>query len=218
MDLPGSGIFYKDKASSDMNELMEQTRSHYKQKIQAANNQKIVIATSLAGMMMMEWVAKYENDFDGLVLSSSGVKKVCKANERIQLSSYPKTIGIGLSLSLEKKERRILSINSNDEENFDRNLKDWIEVQRKRPMTTANILKQTIAGLTYQPSLIKPNLPILSLGSYGDKLTSAECIKDVAEFFNTDLALHQTSGHGIPIDAPVWMVNNIENWIYKNLN
>jgi len=79
-------------------------------------------------------------------------------------------------------------------------------------MRRRNILRQTIAGLRYEFTGELPNVPLLILGSKKDRLVSPTCIEKVHKRFGGQLNWHPTSGHGIPIDDPMWIINSIRKW------
>ena len=115
--------------------------------------------------------------------------------------------------NMQAREEMLLKINSNDTVNYCDNLDDWIDVQDRRPMTKANILRQTIAGMRYSAPKNKPQLPILVIGSKGDRLVREACITKVHHEFGGELVWHDTSGHGVPIDAPEWLVSTVKIWV-----
>jgi len=213
MDLPGSGIFYDKKASVKLSKMSEQTRSYYLETIKKSKDKKIVVATSLAGMMMLEWSQKYNEDFDAIVLSAVGLKKVCTSKERVSPSAKRKMFNIGTTFNLKEKERKIYQINSNNEVKENKVVDNWVEIQEKRPMSFFNTMKQALSGLFYNPQITKSKIPILVLGSKKDAVVSEECIKKVALHLGAKYKLHETSGHGIPIDAPDWMADSIQEWL-----
>jgi pimeloyl-ACP methyl ester carboxylesterase len=62
----------------------------------------------------------------------------------------------------------------------------------------------------------KSNLPLLIIGSKGDRLVALECIKKTHEALGGTLVWHPSSGHGLPLDQPIWLSLAISKWIKSN--
>ena len=215
LDLPGAGVYNRDKSPMKVNSIMEFMRSRAIEKFKDTTQKNIIVATSLGGMVAMEWVLKHKSDFDAAVLVVPSFKKVRKFNERVKPSIRKEVISIGFTRNMQKREAKLVKINSNRLEKFNDILTSWVNIQKKRPMAKKNIIRQSIAGMRYQPKG-KPNIPILVIGSYGDRLVKSSCTVKVATKYNSTLEMHNTSGHALPIDAPEWLVDTIKSWIDVN--
>lgn len=213
LDLPGAGIHYQEKAGMTVNKLMEFMREYSLHEIEASKGQNIIMATSLGGMVATEWIANHPNDFQALIMISSSFKGICSFSERVSPQIRKEIFTVPFTLNMAKKEERLLRINSNDSLSFENNLEEWKEIQGQRPMTTANILRQTIAGLRYEAPAYFPDLPILIVGSYSDRLVCPDCIVKVRDYFGGDIIWNDVAGHGIPIDQPEWLVDNVKDWL-----
>ena len=213
LDLPGSGIYNNEKAALSVNKIMEFMREREIENINKMEGQNIIMATSLGGMVAVEWIDKHPQDFQGLVMISSSFKGICRMDERAKKDVRKEMVAVMFESDMQTREELLLRINSNDTLNFCANLDEWIDVQDRRPMTKANILRQTIAGMRYSAPEMKPDLPILIIGSKGDRLVSETCISKVHNEFGGSLVWHETSGHGVPIDAPEWLVSTVKIWV-----
>lgn len=118
----------------------------------------------------------------------------------------------------EEREKLIVSINSNRPENYDSVTKAWVKVQNERPMKKINIFKQAIAGMLYSPHGKKPEIPLLIVGSKGDRMVCPTCVEKTYEEFGGKLVWHPDSGHGLPIDEPEWLSNEISVWITQDFS
>ncbi len=58
----------------------------------------------------------------------------------------------------------------------------------------------------------KPKIPILVIGSKGDRMVSPSCIEKLHKHFGGDLIWHPTSGHGLPLDEPEWLSETVAKW------
>ena len=213
LDLPGSGIYNNERANLTVNGMMEFMREREIENITNRIGKNIIMATSLGGMVAVEWVDKHPGDFQGLVMISSSFKGICRMDERAKKEVRKEMFAVMFENDMQLREEMLLRINSNDSVNFCANLDEWIDVQDRRPMTRVNILRQTIAGMRYSAPKHRPEVPILIIGSKGDRLVSETCITKVHHEFGGELVWHQTSGHGVPIDAPEWLVSSVKIWV-----
>ena len=213
LDLPGSGIYNNEKAALSVNKLMEFMREREIENLNKMQGTNIIMATSLGGMVAVEWIDKHPEDFQGLVMISSSFKGICRMDERAKKDVRKEMYAVMFEKDMKTREEMLLRINSNDTINFSANLEEWIDVQDRRPMTKANILRQTIAGMRYSAPEQTPDIPILIIGSKGDRLVSETCITKVHNEFGGSLVWHDTAGHGVPIDAPEWLVSTVKIWV-----
>lgn len=213
LDLPGAGVHYQEKADLTVNGMMEFIRSRASEDIENTRGKNIIMATSLGGMLATEWIANYPADFQALVMISSSFKGICKFSERVNPRIRKEVLTVPFVSDRDLKEERLLLINSNDSIHFEENLASWISIQEARPMSTMNVVRQTIAGLRYKAPESFPEIPTLIIGSYSDRLVCPSCIVKVHSYFGGDILWNETAGHGIPIDAPIWLVDGVKDWI-----
>ncbi|MBT3647716.1 MAG: alpha/beta hydrolase [Flavobacteriales bacterium] len=213
LDLPGAGVHFQEKAGLTVSKLMEFMKVHSQEEIEATRGQNIIMATSLGGMVATEWISKYPEDFQALIMIRASFKGICSFSERVNPKIRMELLSVPFTLKMVKKEERLLRINSNDTTGFGDNLKEWKEIQVLRPMSTANLIRQTIAGLRYAPPTHFPEIPTLVVGSFSDRLVQPGCIVKVRDHFGGDIVWNDVSGHGIPIDQPEWLVDNVKNWL-----
>ena len=193
-----------------MAEFLDQT---YGSKIQTHSGEHILLATSLAGNVALEWAHQNPGRFDGLILVGTSLKRICKKKDRVQPEAKKEFVDIFLTQDIALREARFLAINSNHHTRDDSLLQAWIGIQQERPVSRTALAKQTIAGALYTPPTNPPKLPILVVGSEKDKIVRPACICAVQKHLNASLQMHQSAGHGVPIDAPIWLADQIFNWV-----
>ena len=216
LDLPGSGKYVNEKASFNIKDMVEFMRSDVKEIIEKKDGDNIICATSLGGLLASEWVFSHENDFQGIVMINSGFKKICRLKERVQKGVRKDMLKVMLANTTAKREKLIVKINSNHPENYDSIARVWIKIQNERKMSKLNIFRQTIAGMRYSTKGRTPQIPLLIVGSKGDRLVCESCIQKTHDAFGGTLVWHPDSGHGLPIDNPKWLSEQIAGW-YKNI-
>ena len=147
----------------------------------------------------------------------TSLRKVCKKKDRVQPDAKKEFVDIFLTDDITSREERFLAINSNHHVGDDSLLQAWVEIQERRPVKRMALAKQTIAGAFYHPPQQGPALPILMVGSEKDKIVKPECICAVQKHLNADLAMHASSGHGVPIDAPIWLADQVSSWTLSGM-
>ncbi|MEM9329353.1 MAG: alpha/beta hydrolase, partial [Bacteroidota bacterium] len=83
MDLPGAGKYHNQTALPTVEKMADFLRDHYLPHQDSTSHRRVILATSLAGNVALEWMTTYPKDFHGAVLISSSFKGVCKSKERV---------------------------------------------------------------------------------------------------------------------------------------
>lgn len=213
LDLPGSGKYVDENASFDIKEMVDFMKVEVDSINAKYDGDNLICATSLGGMLATEWVISYPNDFQGLVFIAASFKGICDLNERVQKQVRKDMFKVMFSKSIEEKEKLIVRINSNHPENYDSVTKVWVQVQQERPMKKKNIFKQAIAGMLYSTNGKKPEVPLMIIGSEGDRMVCATCTEKIHQEFGGTKVMHPDAGHGLPIDEPMWLAEQISIWI-----
>lgn len=212
MDLPGAGIYYQDTVPDSIEGMVDFLRHKNEAKFAQKNRKRILIATSLAGIVEADWLHRYPQDFDAGIMIASSFKNICGFFERTQLPSLLKMMKIPISAGARKRETLITKININIKQDRQGVTDQNVAVQQVHPMTQKNVLRQVKAAKKYE---LKSNavVPMLLMGSYADRLVKPACIEKTSDFFGATLKMHETSGHGIPVEATDWMLDNIKDWV-----
>lgn len=216
IDLPGSGIYCDQKSPTRISNIVDFLR--IRTGIDNSNT-NILLASSLGGVVAMDWINRFHKDFEAMIMLSSSFKGICPFNERVRPSIWKEVIQLIFALKVEKRESILIKINANYNSFQQQHLEEWISFQQKNKMTRINILRQSMAGLRYHVK-IKPqlNIPILMIGSKSDRLVCERCIEKSSLFFGADLIWHEKAGHSITLDDPEWTAIQIQNWLNKICN
>ena len=217
LDLPGAGQYHDRPALLSIPKMAAFLDHTYGGEIQNQSGNHILLATSLAGNVALEWAHQNPRRFDGLILVGTSLKRICKKKDRVQPEAKKEFVDIFLTQNVAQREARFLAINSNHHTQDDSLLRAWVGIQQERPVSRTALAKQTIAGALYTPPENPPKLPILVVGSEKDKIVRPECICAVQKHLNASLQMHQSAGHGVPIDAPNWLADQISNWVYQDV-
>lgn len=210
IDLPGSGKHHNDSSPASIPKIVDFIRRNTTFNDHEKN---IVLSSSLGGIVAMDWVMRFPSEFDGIVMMNSTFKPICNNSERVKPKIRFKLVQLLLSSNIEKREKIMLYINSNKKLITNDLLMKWVEIQKNRKMTNWNIFMQTVAGHRYKIKATKVPIPLLILGSKNDKLVCPSCLKKTHEILGGKLKWHETAGHCIPLDEPIWVSKQIKNWL-----
>ena len=134
MDLPGAGRYYNKPALSTIEKMADFLRTEHLTLMDSLEGKKVIVATSLAGNVALEWVMQYPGDFQGAILLSTSLKRICKGKERVQPEAKKQFVNIFLTDDIKEREKEFLSINSNLNVGNDSLLNAWENIQKLRPV------------------------------------------------------------------------------------
>lgn len=229
LDLPGSGNWREHPEGRrhpwsipESARIMRALYSPLLEAQKAGDSKRILIAISLGGMVGLEWIRQFPQDFDGLVIINSSMRGISKLPKRIQPQAMARFFQIFLTPSPERKERLVLDLCSNHPERSEKIHPQWVQIAKERPMHWSNLIRQTVAGARFQIAEF-PNIPRLILASKGDRLAHYECSVQLHEVWS---AVHPNSsagklrvidephvGHAFHIDDPGRLTLEIQQWI-----
>ena len=118
-----------------------------------------------------------------------------------------------LTADREKREHRILNINSKYHQQDTALFNTWMQIQEIHPISRKNIFRQSIAGMFYKAAPEPVGMETLIVGTFGDQIIDPECTCKIRDTFGGDLIWHPNAGHGISIDAGKWLGEQIRNWV-----
>jgi pimeloyl-ACP methyl ester carboxylesterase len=209
LDLPGNGARWRERSPASVPGMLQAVRSELARGPQRAPY--VLVALSLGGMVAMHWAASFPEELQGCVLINSSARGAGLPWQRLR----PRAWGPLLSWLLpggdaalrERHVWRLTSMRSPDEDL----LAQWVRHARDAPVSRANVLRQLLAALRFKaPSQVR--VPTLLLSSLGDRLVSPQCPAALAQGWRAPLRTHGEAGHDLPLDAPVWLVEQLVRW------
>jgi pimeloyl-[acyl-carrier protein] methyl ester esterase len=75
----------------------------------------------------------------------------------------------------------------------------------------AAVLAQLVAAARFKPAAVAQ--PTLVLSARGDRMVSPRCSRDLSRFLNAEHREHALAGHDLPLDAPGWVIAQIQSWL-----
>jgi pimeloyl-ACP methyl ester carboxylesterase len=212
LDLPGSGSRWKECSPSHIGALVDDCRAQLA--MLGVRPPLRLLAVSLGGLIAIEWATRYPSDLKAAVLVNTSLRSISSFHLRLRWTNYPMLARMLLgSHDLCLRERCILELTSNHAQQREMLLPTWLAMQRARPMTVANAMRQLLAAARYLPPDRAPQVPMLLLGSREDRLVDISCTLAIARHWALPCRLHENAGHDLPLDDPQWVVDQVRTWI-----
>lgn len=209
IDLPGAGRFHKLTSPLTIGENAEFILTQLPEKCERP---LCVIAISLGAMVSIEMALRQQR-FHSLVLMNTSVANLSPVHHRLQLQNWKKIVNIVKSQDLQSRELEILRMVSQRPELWPKWSAEFASMAERRPMAVSNFLRQLIAASLYRVPEKGPECPILLLSSLGDRTVDPSCSEDLAEHWQLPLRTHPSAGHDLPLDAPEWVLEQIEDFL-----
>jgi pimeloyl-[acyl-carrier protein] methyl ester esterase len=211
IDIPGAGEHYKTPSPLSIKKMVEIMRQRYLE-ARGENEDCILVAISLGGMIAAQWMKSYPEDFDRAILINTSYGGISKTFDRLKPSALLYLFKVP-TLKGRAKEAHILRLVSNHKNVFDQTLNLWEEIQKERPVSLANTIRQIAAGGTFRIGNFKPQIPILILAATQDRMVSVNCSRAIADKWQVPIMEHPTAGHDLTADDPHWTIDKVTSFV-----
>jgi pimeloyl-ACP methyl ester carboxylesterase len=211
IDLPGNGGLAQQRSALSVPTMVEQAR----QQLRAAGVTSAchLVALSLGGMVACEWARTAPQELRSVVLINTSLRGVSPIWQRLRPASYPALLRLALSPCSDAQwENTLYTLTSQRAEPRQRVVERWTTLRQQERVTRLNTLRQLLAAARYRAPAQPPSVPLLVLGSRADQLVDCRCSQALAARWGTRLALHATAGHDLPLDAPDWLIEQLQGW------
>ncbi len=207
LDLPGNGALNQQTSSDNISDMTESLR----EQIRNRRNLRL-IAISMGGMIAIDWITRYPNEVQSAVLINSSLRNLSPFYHRLHWKAYSRLTKIILFAVLHTKpdfEADILALTSNHHSQDIALLKRWQQWQQQNPVSHTNAINQCLAAAKFS-NTFQLHRPVLVVSSKMDRLVDCRCSAKLAKVLDVPHFQHQTAGHDLPLDAPEWLVKQIE--------
>ncbi len=211
LDIPGAGEFYNSPSPLSIKKMVEEMRRVYLEKTNP-NDENILVAISLGGMISAQWMKLYPEDFKEAILINTSYGGLSPVYQRLKPDALKFLLKVP-TLKGRAKEARILRLVTNHNQIFDRTLNLWEQIQKDRPVSLSNTIKQLLAAAFFRIGKWKPEIPVLLIGSKLDRMVSIECSRAIQKAWSVPLVEHMTGGHDLTADDPAWVSKEIHRFI-----
>ena len=210
IDIPGAGVLFRSPSPLSIKKMVEVMRQAYLEE-KKENEECILLAISLGGMISAQWLKDYPQDFDKAILVNTSYGGISKVFDRLRPSALAYLLKVP-TLKGRAKEAHILRLISNHKNVFDKTLNLWETIQKDRPVSLSNTVRQLAAGGMFRIGNFKPTLPVLILASTHDRMVSVECSRAIARKWQLPIIEHPTAGHDLSTDDSQWMVDRVREF------
>lgn len=214
LDLPGTGDCLEVASPTTVAGI----RRHLQDRVEAEGIAAPlgVIGLSLGGMVALDWMAQDDSVAAVVVINTSAGN--CPLHWRLRPGALAMGLGVLLQTDLARRERMILRMGSRRYGRDENTIRQWIDIQRQRPVAAKTFLRQLLAAAGFSLPRNSRHVPGLVLTSSHDTLVSPACSERIAKYYQWPLRCEPGAGHDLPLDAPVWVVQQICNWLKQNNN
>lgn len=213
VDLPGNGARWREVSPLSVSAMVDAVRADL-----AARGQRPpwrVVGLSLGAMVGVAWAHAHPREVESLVLVNTSLRPFHALHERLSPRAWPTLARLAWpGTSAAATERAVLALTSRglDEATRARVLADWLALRARHPVSRANALRQLWAAARYRAPREKPSVPVLVVGSGGDRLVSPRCSPTLARHWRCELLQHPDAGHDLPLDEPGWLARGVARW------
>jgi pimeloyl-[acyl-carrier protein] methyl ester esterase len=208
IDIPGAGEYFRSTSPLSITGMVEQMRKVFKTH-SLPEEENILIAISLGGMIAANWMQAHPEDFARCVLINTSYRDYSPVYERLKPQALAYLLKVP-TLKGRAKEAHILKLVSNNTDRFESTLNLWEKVQEQRPVSLKNTIRQLLAAARFKSNGFKPKIPTLILAASADRMVSVECSEKIANAWGVPIMIHPTGGHDLSADDPQWIVEKIK--------
>ncbi len=213
LDLPGAGTEWKRTAPLTVADTVDDLRQRWLQANAGGKQPAGIFGVSLGGMIALDWVARYPDDFGALVLLNTSARGLTPPWQRLRPSILPTLAQAFTTRDPRSREIHLLAATTCLDASGRRELATrWAAVWRDQPMRLANKARQAVAGIRFHPPAATP-CPSLVLAARTDALVHYHCSVKLAGRLDAALRVHPGGGHDLSLDDPNWVAGQTRDWV-----
>ncbi len=213
LDIPGNGSLYQLESPKTIAAMTESLRLQLQQAGRVG--QINLLALSMGGMIALDWMNRYPAEINAGILVNTSVSRYAPFYQRLRWQCYGQFLTLCRQTPA-KREQSILQLTTNHQQHNAELLANWQLWQQQQPVALKNALHQIIASATFKCTQ-KPSQPLLIVTSKADRLVDYRCSVALHRAWNCAFEQHQSAGHDLPLDAPLWLSEVIKNWFITDL-
>lgn len=207
LDFPGNGSLHAQTSPTSVAAMANHSRMQLQQLGYAPPYR--VLALSLGAMVAVAWSELYPSELEKMVLINTSLAPYSPFYHRLRPANYADLMLLLIAASAVRREKLILHLTSR--QRHPGILKQWVAYAQQYPVARANILRQLLAASRYRA--LPPPVPVLLLASNQDRLVNVRCSLALAEHWQCPVRLHPDAGHDLPLDDPVWVAQQVREWL-----
>ena len=171
-----------------------------------------ILGISLGGMVAIEWLRRFPDDFGRAVVLVSSAADLSPPWRRLLPSCTPTYLGALFARDFEARERRVLGVITNDEARRPELVAKNVALAPTTPIPVPVAVRQLTAATVWRAPRALP-VPTLFLGSDADRMVHPSCTPRLAARFGMPHVMHTWGGHELPHDDPDWVAAQVAAWL-----
>ena len=219
LDLPGNGSRHQLRSPLRIAQMTDDCRDQLRQRGIAPPYR--LLGLSLGAMVAVDWCTRFPGELQASVLINTSLRPFSPFYHRLRPDNYWTLCALALRRDAARQERHILRLTSRDGGAYsDRQLhilREWIGYRQQYPVTGGNVVRQLLAAMRFRAPRCKPQVPLLILASFGDRLVDPRCSQRLAACWHTTLIMHPDAGHDLPLDDGHWVAVHIHDWLARQV-
>ncbi|MBL7717130.1 MAG: alpha/beta hydrolase [Bdellovibrionales bacterium] len=212
LDLVGSGVHRHETVPLSVGKFLDISRADFLKAKKGSEGPAFVLGMSLGGMVVMEWISRFPDDFQGAVMVNSSAKTFSLPWKRMHPKSLYGIFRASLSRTAEEREKRVLLNVARSEKRRAETLPHWIKVHEERPISRTAAIRQILAASQFDPQVPPRHPKTLVLCGLGDEMVHPSCSVALAKAWEGELRNHPWGGHDLGVDDPDWIVEQLKTW------
>lgn len=213
LDFPGIGTEEKRFFTPVLKEVVRDVRSRFQHREHSHLNEDwAILGFSLGGMVSLEWVKMYPNDFKKIILLNTSASNSGRLWQRLKPESMPKVVKIFLEEDPLKRETQVIEMISNLRKKDAKLIQEWAHIAKTSQFSKITAINQLIAATQFKvPESL--TIPSLVLTSRADRMVNYSNSLFIAQRLGSDLCVHPTAGHDLTVDDSDWCLSQITSWL-----
>jgi pimeloyl-ACP methyl ester carboxylesterase len=208
-DIPGNGSLSHKTSPASISSLTDALRT------QLSYHKPInLIAISMGGMIAIDWMQRYPQEIKSVVIINTSLRNFSPCHRRLRWQAIPFLVRLLLQTS-DAQERIIFQLTSNQAEPAPSLVKQWQCWRRENPVSWRSAFNQLLAAARFSSTQL-PNRPTLIVTSLKDRLVDYRCSLSLHQAWQSEIRIHPSAGHDLPMDNPVWLTATIAQWLPDN--
>ncbi|MBI5256891.1 MAG: alpha/beta hydrolase [Burkholderiales bacterium] len=210
LDLPGAGTLHRARCPWHIAAMVPACRARLQ--AQGVRGPVHLLGLSMGGMVAAQWLLQHPQQVASAVLVNTSTRRLSPLPQRLQPACWPALLRLAVRWGRPEAEALVLRLTSAQPQAHAAALARWAAVQRERPVSRANALRQLAAAARYRLPPGRPACPVLVVNSAGDALVDPRCSAALARHWGCALAVHPRAGHDLPLDDGPWLAATVARW------
>lgn len=207
INLPGIAAHEKN-IPINISDIVDQIRGKFLKK--KTSDDWGILAISLGGMVALDWVYRYPEDFKHIITINSSTRSLSKFYERMQPGAIAVIAKAVFEKDVKKREKAILELTCDMKTITEEDLDIAQKIADKMTIDKKTFAKQLIAATKFKTPE-KLNIPYTVIVGEKDRLAHPNCSRALAKHFNAKLVSHKDAGHDLGTDDPEWLLGQVKS-------